>query len=479
MVSVILVAVYIGTPSGVSVVHRSRVIGGTDLECLDGLDKVVVNSNHIAPEAVFLFYREHTGIGKPVVAVLSILIVDVENDLRSGNGIGAHDIAVSILGIAPMKLSFFDYSEHVYGTGIAHRHFNFLIGLAVVKLETDKLFVTVIAARPYPAARVLTRAVNVLPIGASANEVRTAKVAARSDFNNTTIGTNSVENVTEIEVVNVTSADGLSEAINSGETNVALSEDMTIVADNLKNASDDLTITLAANTTVTVASGAAASKDVTITGDKSSNVVLVNTNPGYEGKLSYQDSANLTFQGITFDANQISGICARGGVVTFDDCFITGELEKTIASKFVFTGCTFDVGVTQVGYGCPEVVFENCTFETDGYGIKIYKEANETSVNLTVKDCSFKNTGSEARSAIFLDHILDGFSYNITVENCTFEGYTATPTATYNKWAERMIVADSFIKTADGQYIFSYQTGAEGGSYHKILTAAQLVVTVK
>ena len=73
---------------------------------------------------------------------------------------------------------------------------------------------------------------------------------------------------------------------------------------------------------------------------------------------------------------------------------------------------------------------------------------------------------------------MDGFSYNITVENCTFEGYTATPTATYNKWAERMIVADSFIKTADGQYIFSYQTGAEGGSYHKILTAAQLVVTV-
>jgi len=74
---------------------------------------------------------------------------------------------------------------------------------------------------------------------------------------------------------------------------------------------------------------------------------------------------------------------------------------------------------------------------------------------------------------------LDGFNYNITVENCTFEGYTTTPTATYNKWAARMIVTDSFVKTADGQHIFSYQTGAEGGAYHKLLTTDQLVVTVK
>ena len=40
-------------------------------------------------------------------------------------------------------------------------------------------------------------------------------------------------------------------------------------------------------------------------------------------------------------------------------------------------------------------------------------------------------------------------------------------------------IADSFVKTADGQYIFSYQTGAEGGAYHKILTADKLVVTVQ
>ena len=246
-------------------------------------------------------------------------------------------------------------------------------------------------------------------------------------------------------------------------------------------AQDGDTIVLAADTTVTINNGAVRNKELTITGGKSSTVVLVNTNPGYEGKLSYQDGANLTFKGITFDASEITGICARGGTVTFEDCFITGEFEKTIASKFVFSGCTFDVGVTQVGYGCSDVVFEDCTFETDGYGIKIYNETRGGyNIDLTVKNCSFENTGSAAKSAILLDHIIAGITYNITVEDCTFEGYTATPTPNENKWEARMIVEDSFIKTEDGQYVFSYQTAKNTTSeYYQILTDAQLVVTVK
>ena len=242
-------------------------------------------------------------------------------------------------------------------------------------------------------------------------------------------------------------------------------------------------IVLPANATVTLDSGVAApaqgqTADIKITGDKTTTVKLQNNNPGYEGKLSYQDNANLTFQGITIDSSAISGICARGGVVTFIDCTFNGELKKTIASKFVFSGCTFTQPVSQVGYGCKDVVFDDCKFNTDGYGIKIYSEGS-TPVNLTVKNCAFKNTGSAAKSAIFLDHIKDGISYNITVDNCTFDGFTATPTPNVNAYATREIVTDSFVKTAAGQYIFSYQTGETGGGYHKILTPAQLVVTVK
>ena len=243
-------------------------------------------------------------------------------------------------------------------------------------------------------------------------------------------------------------------------------------------------IVLPANTTVSLESGIATTaqghtSDIKITGDKTTTVKLQNTKPGSEGSLSYQDGANLTFQGVTIDTSAIKGICARGGVVTFVDCTVEGELKQTIAAKFVFSGCTFTKPVSQVGYGCKDVVFDNCKFNTDGYGIKIYSEGS-TPVNLTVKNCEFKNVSSAAKSAIFLDHIIDGISYSITVDGCSFEGFTATPTANINQWAERMIVTDSFVKTADdGQYIFSYQTGAEGGNHHKILTAEQLSVTVK
>ena len=242
-------------------------------------------------------------------------------------------------------------------------------------------------------------------------------------------------------------------------------------------------IVLPSNTTVCLDSGEATpaqglTSDIKITGDKTTTVKLRNTNPGSEGSLSYQDGANLTFQGITVDTEGIKGICARGGVVTFIDCTFNSELKQTIAAKFIFSGCTFTEPVSQVGYGCNNVIFSNCKFNTDGYGIKIYSEGNSP-VNLTVKDCAFNNSGSAAKSAIFLDHIIDDISYNITVDSCNFSGFAATPTANFNNWAARMIVASSFVKTSDGQYIFSYQTGAEGGSYHKILTDDQLVVTVK
>ena len=242
-------------------------------------------------------------------------------------------------------------------------------------------------------------------------------------------------------------------------------------------------IVLPANSTVTIDSGVATAPqgktvDIKITGDKTTTVKLENTAPGSEGKLSYQDGANLTFQGITVDTSAISGICARGGEVTFINCNFTDELKQTIASKFVFSGCTFAEPVSQVGYGCKDVVFDNCEFNTDGYGIKIYSEGSPP-VNLTVKSCAFKNIGTAEKSAIFLDHIVDGITYNITVDTCTFVGFTAEPTPNYNKWATRVIVPESFVKTADGQYVFSYQTGEEGGSYHKILTNDQLVVTVK
>ena len=243
-------------------------------------------------------------------------------------------------------------------------------------------------------------------------------------------------------------------------------------------------IVLPANATVTLESGVATpaqgqTSDIKITGDKTTKIKFQNSNGGSDGSgTTYQDGANLTFQGVTISGGTEQFV-ARGGVVTFIDCTINGEIKKTTADKFVFSGCSFTAPVSQANYGCKDIVFDGCKFDTtDGYGIKIYSEGYEKDKtnNLTVKNCEFKNTAKVAKSAIFLDHIIGGITYNITIDNCTFDGFTAEPTAN-NKWGNRELITSSFIKSGE-QYVFAYQTG-NTEQYRHILGDSQLVVTVK
>ncbi len=243
-------------------------------------------------------------------------------------------------------------------------------------------------------------------------------------------------------------------------------------------------IVLPANTTVTLESRVATpaqgqTSDIKITGDKTTKIEFQNSTGGSDGSgTTYQDGANLTFQGVTISGGTEQFV-ARGGVVTFIDCTINGEIKKTTADKFVFSGCSFTAPVSQANYGCKDIVFDGCKFDTtDGYGIKIYSEGYEKAKtnNLTVKNCEFKNSANAPKAAIFLDHIIDGLTYNITVENCTFDGFTAEPTAN-NKWGSREIITSSFIKSGE-QYVFAYQTG-NAAPYRHTLDDLQLVVTVK
>jgi len=243
-------------------------------------------------------------------------------------------------------------------------------------------------------------------------------------------------------------------------------------------------IVLPANTTVTLESRVATpaqgqTSDIKITGDKTTKIEFQNSTGGSDGSgTTYQDGANLTFQGVTISGGTEQFV-ARGGVVTFIDCTINGEIKKTTADKFVFSGCSFTAPVSQANYGCKDIVFDGCKFDTtDGYGIKIYSEGYEKAKtnNLTVKNCEFKNSANAPKAAIFLDHIIDGLTYNITVENCTFDGFTAEPTAN-NKWGNREIITSSFIKSGE-QYVFAYQTG-NAAPYRHTLDDLQLVVTVK
>ena len=283
------------------------------------------------------------------------------------------------------------------------------------------------------------------------------------------------------EVTTVQIAAGEATAVNEAVKN-AITVAKTV--DSTTGKTTPTQIVLPANTTVTLESGVATpaqgqTSDIKITGDKTTKIEFQNSTGGSDGSgTTYQDGANLTFQGVTISGGTEQFV-ARGGVVTFIDCTINGEIKKTTADKFVFSGCSFTAPVSQANYGCKDIVFDGCKFDTtDGYGIKIYSEGHEKAKtnNLTVKNCEFKNSANAPKAAIFLDHIIDGLTYNITVENCTFDGFTAEPTAN-NKWGNREIITSSFIKSGE-QYVFAYQTG-DAAPYRHTLAASQLVVTVK
>ena len=283
------------------------------------------------------------------------------------------------------------------------------------------------------------------------------------------------------EVTTVQIAAGEATAVNEAVKN-AITVAKTV--DSTTGKTTPTQIVLPANTTVTLESGVATpaqgqTSDIKITGDKTTKIEFQNSTGGSDGSgTTYQDGANLTFQGVTISGGTEQFV-ARGGVVTFIDCTINGEIKKTTADKFVFSGCSFTAPVSQANYGCKDIVFDGCKFDTtDGYGIKIYSEGYEKAKtnNLTVKNCEFKNSANAPKAAIFLDHIIDGLTYNITVENCTFDGFTAEPTAN-NKWGNREIITSSFIKSGE-QYVFAYQTG-DAAPYRHTLDDSQLVVTVE
>ena len=283
------------------------------------------------------------------------------------------------------------------------------------------------------------------------------------------------------EVTTVQIAAGEEAAVNDAVKN-AITAAKTV--DSTTGKTTPTQIVLPANTTVTLESGVATpaqgqTSDIKITGDKTTKIEFQNSTGGSDGSgTTYQDGANLTFQGVTISGGTEQFV-ARGGVVTFIDCTINGEIKKTTADKFVFSGCSFTAPVSQANYGCKDIVFDGCKFDTtDGYGIKIYSEGHEKAKtnNLTVKNCEFKNSANAPKAAIFLDHIIDGLTYNITVENCTFDGFTAEPTAN-NKWGNREIIMSSFIKSGE-QYVFAYQTG-NAAPYRHTLDASQLLVNVK
>jgi len=224
-----------------------------------------------------------------------------------------------------------------------------------------------------------------LPTGASSNEVRTAELAARSNFADTIIGTNTVENVTCVNVVNVTNTAELQAAINSGATEIALA------------ASDD---TYTADLYVVPAN-----RNLTITGQ------------GADTKINFkkQQVRLELFDSLTISNCTIERMVDKSwGHLVFGSSTVAGGV-------YTISDCTFNGVGTQGIYINQNVAatfnIENCTFNGDFGGegaITIQNNGdvnNDVNITVNVTDCSFNNIPATSHE-IYILYAYNGWTLN-------------------------------------------------------------------
>ena len=198
-----------------------------------------------------------------------------------------------------------------------------------------------------------------LPTDASSNEVRSAEVAARSAFGNTTIGANTIENVTLIDVAHVADTAELQAAINSGATEIALgagefTADLYVVP---------------------------ANRELTITGQ------------GAATKLNFsKQQVRLEL----FDSLTISN-CTIGRMVDKSWGQLVFGSSTQEGGVYTISNCTFNGVGTQGIYINQNVAatfnIENCTFNGDfgGEGAITIQDNNVAGLTVNVTGCSFNN----------------------------------------------------------------------------------------
>lgn len=227
-------------------------------------------------------------------------------------------------------------------------------------------------------------------------------------------------------------------------------------ANAILNVEDGATIVLADGNYTMPATGG---KDIAIVGGKDTVINLGATNTG---------SSDVTLYGVTINAGQYKGF-QHSGVVTYNNVTIKGELF-CYGEKDIFNNCTFELNNGYVWtYGSKEVVFEGCTFNTNGKAILVYNEgAGATKV--AVNNCTFNATaGAKAGAiknqncaAIEIDNYqnsLVGVAHNITTSNNTvgenFSGewriknYVAGDAINVNGTAYTQIAIDGKLMTID------------------------------
>lgn len=232
--------------------------------------------------------------------------------------------------------------------------------------------------------------------------------------------------------------------------------------DAITNASKDgnVSIKLPAESTVTLDNGianeSAKAKDLTFVGDGTQTVDVEAAAVDAEGgRLNYQRGSKFTFKNMTVQAGEgnFDGIVCDE--LVYENCVIRGKL--TLFGKATFINCTFENDMANQysvwTWGGTDVLFESCTFNTNGKAILLYGQATAAKpTNLTVNNCTFndRNNGSAGKAAIEIGNDYNA-TYTLTINNITVNGFADGKNTGSKVWANKNSMdAEHLTVTIDG-----------------------------
>lgn len=218
--------------------------------------------------------------------------------------------------------------------------------------------------------------------------------------------------------------------------------------DAITNASKDnsVSIKLPAKSTVTLDNGianeSAKAKDLTFVGDGTQTVDVVSNAINAEGgMLNYQRGSKFTFKNMTVQAGEgnFDGIVCDE--LVYENCVIRGKL--TLFGKATFINCTFENDMANQysiwTWGGTDVLFDGCTFNTNGKAILLYGQATAAKpTNLKVNNCTFndRNNGAAGKAAIEIGNDYNA-TYTLTVNDITVNGFADGKNTGSKVWANK------------------------------------------
>ncbi len=203
-------------------------------------------------------------------------------------------------------------------------------------------------------------------------------------------------------------------------------------------------------------------KEITFTGTKDTVMDLT----GIVGATWHtQDTdAVIIFDGVTVkwgeDNEGYQGFTNAEKVV-YNNCTIYGT--QFMGGDADFIDCVFEAentaekGYAVYGRGAGTLTFTDCTFNTDGRALMLFQDQT-TEVKVVMTNCTFKDNGNYDSKFKAVVETGDGSNktskFDITLTNCTAEGFEAN-NSTSSLWGNKdNIPADRLTVTIDGVKVY-------------------------